>query len=194
MSQDDAPIQERYAVPTAGQGGMTALHHAAYCNDPEAVRAALRLGIPVDARDDGEWTALHWSIDMAQAWGEPEQVVALLLAASASPSAADNLQRSVLMVACGRNNESIVDQLLRAGADVHARGPRDTTPLHEAARHDFAAVVRRLLALGADPNLVDYDGLTAEQVAEKEECEESVAVFDAWRAAQLAQRDAPPTG
>jgi ankyrin repeat protein len=135
-------------VPTAGQRGMTELHYAACCNDLDAVRAQVQPGVPVDVRDDGGWTPLHWSIEMAQAWGEPEQVVSLLLAAGASANAFDNSGFSVPMMGCGRNNEAILEHLVKAGADVQKRSA-DTTPLHEAAGCNFRAGVRRLLALGA---------------------------------------------
>ena len=88
---------------------MTDLHYAAYCNDPTAVEAHLRRGLSVHAGDDAGWTPLHWSIDMAQAWGEPEKVVSLLLAAGASVNALDNYGYSVLMMACARNNENILE-------------------------------------------------------------------------------------
>ncbi|MFO0602615.1 MAG: ankyrin repeat domain-containing protein [Polyangiales bacterium] len=159
---------------------MTALHHAAYCNDPGAIRAALRQGIPVDVRDDGAWTPLCWSVDMAQAWGEPVQAVSLLLAAGASPNAVDNAGRSVLMLACGRGNEAILARLLEAGADAHARSG-GTTPLHQAAGSNFIGAIRTLLALGVDPAITDARGLTPEERAEECGFDESVAVLRAAR-------------
>jgi len=100
---------------------MTELHYAAYCNDADEVRDQLRRDVYVDVRDENGWTPLHWSIDMGQACGEPEQVVSLLLAAGASANAVDQSGFSVLMMACGRNNLVILQQLIRAGADVNLR-------------------------------------------------------------------------
>jgi ankyrin repeat protein len=182
MSQEDAPAKPEYIVPTADQRGMTSLHHAAYLNDPEAVRAELRRGIPVDVRDDGGWTPLHWSIDMAQAWGEPEQVVSLLLEAGASPNSVDNSGFSVLMMVCGRNNARILEQLIKAGAGINLRSA-ETTPLHEAARGNFTEGIQRLLALGANPSQTDSRGHTPEHVAEVCGFDESVAILRAARPA-----------
>jgi ankyrin repeat protein len=161
---------------------MTELHYAAYCNDPEAVVAQLKRGLPVNAGDDAGWTPLHWSIDMAQAWGEPEKVVSLLLAAGASANAVDRSGYSVLMMACARNNENILEQLLEAGADVHARNA-STTPLHEAAGCNFSEAIRRLLSLGGDLRQTNICNQSPEQVAEECGFLESVAVLKAARSA-----------
>ena len=182
MSQDDPPTKPEYIVPTAGKRGMTPLHHAAYRNDPDAVRTELELGAAVDARDDNGWTPLHWSIDMAQAWGEPERVVYLLLNAGASPNAVDDAGFSVLMMACGRNNEAILDQLITAGADIHQRNA-ETSPLHEAAHCNFARGIERLLALGANPRQTDAWGLTPEQDAAECGFDDSVTAFRTGRPA-----------
>jgi len=157
---------------------MTALHYAAYCNDPDAVEAELKRGAPVDARDDAGWTPLHWSIDMAQAGGDSERVVSLLLKAGASPNAVDRVGFSVLMMACGRNDEEILEQLIAAGADVYARND-ETTPLHEAAGCNFSEAIRRLLSLGVDPGQRDMKNRTPEALAEECQSNESVAVFKA---------------
>ena len=159
---------------------MTELHYAAYCNDPDAVRAQLQLGVPVDVRDDGGWSPLHWSIDMAQAWGQPNQVVSLLLAAGASANSVDKNGFSVLMMACGRNNGAILEQLIKAGADVQTRS-EETTPLHEAAGCNFSSGIRQLLAAGVDSDQTDWRNRTPEQLAEECGSAECTAVFQAAR-------------
>ncbi|MBS1805967.1 MAG: ankyrin repeat domain-containing protein [Acidobacteria bacterium] len=167
MEQSGRDPKPKYIVPAAGQRGMTELHYAAYCNDLDDVRTQLSMGVPVDMRDDNGWTSLHWSIDMAQAWGEPEQVVSLLLKSGASANAVDNLGFSVLMMACGRNNEAIFEQLIAGGANIAARSSTGTTALHEAAGCNFTEAIRRLLELGADPHLNDEAGRTPKQIAEQ---------------------------
>lgn len=155
---------------------MTELHYAAYRNDPQAVEIELQSGADVDVRDDAGWTPMHWSIDMSQAWGEPEQVVSRLLAAGASTNAVDSSGYSVLMMACSRNNEAILEQLIQAGADIRARNA-DTTPLHEAASCNFSKAIRKLLLLGADPSERNAHGQTAEEIAADNEFESSVEAF-----------------
>ena len=166
MEQPERDSKPKLIVPAIGQRGMTELHYAAYCNDPDDVRTQLSLGVPVDMRDDNGWTALHWSIDMAQAWGDPEQVVSLLLRAGASANAVDNSGFSVMMMACGRNNEAIFERLIASGANIAARSLTGTTALHEAAGSNFTEAIRRLLELGVDPRQSDGAERTPEQIAE----------------------------
>jgi ankyrin repeat protein len=184
MSEKGETNKPRLIRPTSGQRGMTELHYAAYCNDPEAVRVQLQQDVLVDVRDDNGWTPLHWSIDMAQAGGKPEQVVDVLLAAGASPDAVDQSGCSALMMACGRNNETIVERLIKAGADIHWRSRSGGTLLHEAASCNFSEAIRRLLMLGLDPREMDDRDKTPEEVAEDCGFDESVAVF---KAAKLAR-------
>jgi 26S proteasome non-ATPase regulatory subunit 10 len=176
VSQQKFPSKPTYVCPAVGYRGMNELHYAAYLNDPVAVTEQLQLGVSVDSRDDNGWTPLHWSIDMSQAWGEPDRVVALLLKAGASANAVDSTGQSVLMIACGRNNEKIVEKLLDAGADINVRND-DTTPLHEAASCNFVEAIERLLSLGADSYVLDRRGLTPEQLAEECEFVECCSVF-----------------
>ncbi len=104
-----------------------------------------------------------------------------MLQARASANAVDNSGFSILMMACGRNNESIFEQLIRGGADVGARSTSGTTALHEAAECNFYEAIRHLLILGADPNQIDESGRTAEQIAEHYEFEVSASILRAAR-------------
>jgi ankyrin repeat protein len=183
MSKNESAKNAVLITPQAKQRGMTGLHYAAYCNDPVVVEAQLKSGLYVDDRDDAGWTPLHWSIDMAQVWGEPEKAVSVLLASGASANAVDSSGYSVLMMACARNNANILEQLVAAGVDVHARNA-GTTPLHEAAGCNFSEAIRKLLLLGADPLETDAHNRTPEQVAEQYGFEESAAVFRAARSAK----------
>jgi ankyrin repeat protein len=176
MSKEDPIAKPVYVRPAPGERGMTDLHYAAYCNDPDAVLDQLVMGVPADIRDDNGWTPLHWSIDMAQAWGQPEQVVRILLQHGASANAVDKSGLSVLMMACGRNNQDILTQLIDAGADVHARTV-ESTPLHEAAGCNFHEAVRTLLELGADSKEKSYRGLTPEEFAVECGFDKTVAAF-----------------
>ncbi len=63
--------------------GTTALHHAAWNGDREAVIFLLQQGADVDARNNEGSTPLHWA-----AWNGNLEVARLLLACGADPCAA----------------------------------------------------------------------------------------------------------
>ncbi len=69
-------------TPQPGDGGMSPLHHAAYCQDLEGVKACLAEGYDVHEKDEGGWTPLIWCIDMAATapLGVAEDIVDLLVA------------------------------------------------------------------------------------------------------------------
>ena len=58
-----------------------------------------------------------------------------------------------------------VEALVQQGTPVDARDPEGKTALMLAAMNAHTATVQRLLALRANPALVDRDGLTAAQLA-----------------------------
>jgi hypothetical protein len=87
------------------------------------------------------------------------------------------------MTACGRNSESIFEQLIGAGVVIEARstsGPR----LHEAAGGNFSEAIRRLLMAGADPNQMVELGRTPKQISEQGGFEESVSSFKTARSGE----------
>lgn len=61
-----------------------------------------------------------------------------------------------------------VQTLIRQGAPVDARDRLGRTALMLAAMHSQTATVQKLLALGANPALVDHEGLTAAQLARRQ--------------------------
>src|SRR6185503_12533888 len=58
-------------------------------------------------------------------------------------------------------DETLVTQLIRAGANVNAKNKFDSTPMSEAAITGNAKVIEALLKAGADPESPNGDGQTA---------------------------------
>src|SRR5206468_2919745 len=76
-----------------------------------------------------------------------------LLEKKADPNATAADGATALHWASYRDDMESVDALLRAGAKVNARNDLGVTPLWNAAQNGSAAMVKRLLSAGADPNL-----------------------------------------
>jgi RNA polymerase sigma factor (sigma-70 family) len=68
---------------------------------------------------------------------------------------------SALWVAVVFGHDAVVDQLLVAGADVHAPAFAGSTPLHAAAQRGHDRLIVRLEQAGADPEKVDDHGRRA---------------------------------
>ena len=84
-----------------------------------------------------------------------------------------------LHLACFFGHAHIVARLIDHHADVDAvaENPSQVRPLHSAAARNDAALVRQLLASGADPNVAQHGGWTALHSAAKHGNAEMVQVL-----------------
>eukprot|EP00752_Nemacystus_decipiens_P010506 g9357.t1 len=132
-------------VGLAGPDGDTPLHHAAYSHFAEVADVLVEAGANIQVRNSYNQTPLH--------------------------------------IAAGRLNLTMVRAFLKHGLDANDRCQFAQTPLHEATvravsaprrRREAAGVVDLLLRSGADETLVDDDGNTAGDLANKELSEVTV--------------------
>jgi ankyrin repeat protein len=137
-----------------GDNGQTALMWAAA--ESHLVRLLLQHGADVHARSDEAFTLLLFAAQQGSV-----DIAAMLLAAGADPNQAALDGSSALLVATDSAHKFVVsDQgrhaavamlLLRNGADPDAAEP-GRTALHRAVQAAEPALVKALLAGGADPN------------------------------------------
>ena len=134
---DDVPIVTGgQPVPGGTSGGGAsedeapdALHRAAEAGDVNGLRAALKAGADVNARDGNSWTALMHAV----AKGYPV-LVEPLLEAGASPDVRARDGATALFMAADERHTEIIVLLMEAEADVSVRGPKGRTTAVDVAR------------------------------------------------------------
>lgn len=67
--------------------------------------------------------------------------------------------------ACNHGHYNVALTLVKAGANVNARGLDDDTPLHDAAKNGQYKLVKMLVERGADPSFKNRRGKTPCDVA-----------------------------
>jgi ankyrin repeat protein len=174
--------------------GGTALHWAAHYDAVEMARSLLAAGAKVDAANEFGVTPLalaaqNASLSMGQlllskgaspnaplGTGETPlmtaaetgnvELVEAMLEAGGHPNVKERTQdQTALMWATAEKHPRVVEALIKAGADVHARSKGGSTPLLFAARSGDLESARHLIAAGADTNAAMQDGHTVLIVA-----------------------------
>jgi ankyrin repeat protein len=131
------------------------LHRGARTGDVALIRECLAAKAPVDVADDAGLTPL-----MIAARQSKRAAIQALLEAGADPYRASRSGFNSLLLAA--NSPIALRPFVAARIDLdRASGRRRTTPLIHAARQGFGDVVQYLLDSGADPAVVDAEGLTA---------------------------------
>ena len=159
----------------------TTLHAAALAGDLGKTLKLVEEGADPSARDERNWTPLHWlsfgkkaNIDVARALfeagadanaragqytGTPlhsniasPEIVALLLQHGADPALSTEDGVTPLHAVAGTEHVDVARMLIDAGADVNAADSRGSTPLDGTCCCQELAVIRLLLEHGADPN------------------------------------------
>jgi len=135
-------------IPTS-HGGKTALHIAAENGHQSSVWLLLDRLPDIHAQDDRGRTALHLAIDKKRA-----SVVQALLArrTDTSVDVQDSDGLTALHLACRDGQESLVDLLMKANAQLEIRNREGQTALHLAVQGGYNEVIQILLNNRADIN------------------------------------------
>jgi len=126
--------------------GGTALMLAAEAGDLEVVKLLVEKGVEINAEAHPGFGAPRFGNLM------PDFVKAHSGEPPGGPTA--------LALAVAADNADVVRFLLEHGAKVNVRTLGGFNPLLVSARHKQTAIVRMLLAAGADPNSTEYRGAT----------------------------------
>ena len=141
-----ALIAEGVDVDAAQPDGATALHWAAYRNDPEIAALLIDAGAGVDAANELGATPVWLAADNGSA-----AMVELLVDAGADPDLALLSGETPAMTASRTGNADAVRQLVARGADVNVRErSRGQTALMWAVAQGHHEVIDVLLAHGAN--------------------------------------------
>ncbi|MCY4443056.1 MAG: SUMF1/EgtB/PvdO family nonheme iron enzyme [Deltaproteobacteria bacterium] len=122
--------------PVALRPRPEALHRAAKAGDVDGLKAALKAGMDVNARDRRGWTALMHAANKGY-----KLMVGPLLEAKADPDVQAADGATALFMASVHGHSEIVELLMKAGADVSIKGPKGKTALDVAlARRDSTSL------------------------------------------------------
>eukprot|EP00903_Cladosiphon_okamuranus_P013544 g12616.t1 len=143
---------------------FSALFCAANNGHRGCVKVLIQAGVPLECKGTGD-TALTVAVENGH-----EDVVLELLAAGVKTINDEGLKMrpkfrsSPLCIATSKNNETMMNILLSAGADFGKSGT-DTLPVIIAAKAGYCAPLKLLLSAGADANVVNSSGKSALHMA-----------------------------
>ncbi len=147
LSKLDNPLG---ALVLQGSDSSTAIFRAAGKGDHLAIRRMLLAGADANQRDPNGIPLLFYAVVNGK---NSPQVVQILLRAGADANITDKRGTTALLHAMGPGGTvANINALLAGGADVNLGNEAGETPLLIAVDWDWLAMVKRLLAKGADPN------------------------------------------
>ncbi len=142
---------------------MDPIHKAIMRHSQAELIQAIKQGHDVDALDPEGRTALFYAVRD----GDTE-IVFELLRSGANVNVRDKAHKTPLHFGARAYQPAAVDLLLKAGAQVDAQDANGNTPLSDAVfeSRGRGAVIRALLARGADKKLKNNYGVSPDDLAE----------------------------
>lgn len=178
-------------VNDVDEGGRTPLMFASQTGSLETIKTLLVAGASINARDKSGQTALMWGQVASRYAGRynPE-VIKTLIGARADVNAVDKSGRTPLMFAAQADLAESVKMLLEAGAKayINAKDERGETALiyafnsfyystNHLVAHPSLAIVKALIAAGANVNDVNGSGRTPLMLAAQRNSLDAVKIL-----------------
>jgi uncharacterized protein len=116
-------------------------------SDKPAIHTLLPQHVDLSAADTDGSTALHWAVRR-----DDLETVALLISNGANVKAVNRYGVLPLSLACLNGNATMIEALLKAGADPNSGLPGEETALMTASRTGKVDAVKILIARGANVN------------------------------------------
>jgi hypothetical protein len=91
------------------------------------------------------------------------EVETLLSSGAVSPDFRDRNGNTVLMVAAQNNRKRLVKACVRHGVPLDARNLKGNTAMHFAKAYGYEEIAEYLVRKGADPTIVNHEGLRPDQ-------------------------------
>ncbi|CAJ1099300.1 E3 ubiquitin-protein ligase MIB2-like isoform X2 [Octopus vulgaris] len=124
--------------------GFTALHHAAYWQQLEAVEVLLSRGSEINGKSDNGWTPLHFAANATPEWTDGVKELMKHSAVEVNPRNEDG--QTPLHWACDRGYLHTVELLLgHNGIDANVVNNKGDTPLHVAVQRQRYNIVSKML-------------------------------------------------
>jgi len=140
--------------------GRHAFHYATESGRLNVCKALMKHGANVLCQDNFRHTPLHCAL-MFGASSRHRETGAFLLNNGSDACALDMFQRSPLHAAACGGTWTLLDTLLKAGAQLDGRDCQNLTPLHLACRYKNQDMMMELVRRGANATLKDAWGRNA---------------------------------
>jgi len=156
-------IRKGWDINARLEDGSTPLTTATAAGANPLVRFLIEQGVDVNGEDEHGMTALHYAVEN----GYLVIVQTLLEGGARIDSQKYEGATTLIYVASNPVMHSIVEYLIKKGADVNEANDEGGTPLMFASLYGYAETVEILLTNGADPYLKTRKGKTALMSAEE---------------------------
>lgn len=161
--------------------GQTPLMHAAMMNAEKTVLTLIKMNANPHMMDVTGNTALHWAVVSNRM-----RISEILLYFGANPDAKNKGGATPLSLASIKTDTSIMKRLLDYGADVLSFDNNGNFPLHKAVSAKAKEAAWLLIQAGSSMSARNKDGLSAQDLADKDP--EMKLVFEKFKR-EMAQKE-----